>query len=307
MPPEDLTLPGIDPAPAPAAQPGTDGQAAPPAGDDTSTQSASVDTGDVSPPDEPPALEPAEVERKREARGMQKRFDELVAERNQAREDGRKDRELLAQLVKGILTPQQAASRASGDEQPPQRADYDDFTEWNRAEARYWARQEVRQELQQRAQWDAQQRQQWESQQSAQQRSAAEEQLHTIQGTQMQEASVRYPDYMDVIESCNVPIPTNVEAAMALTRNGGDVAYYLAKNPRVIHALSQMPDLAVSHHISRIASAMRSSATSVSNAPPPGMPAGNRGTPVNDYPKDATPQQHLEWEARQRKRQEKRA
>jgi hypothetical protein len=304
--PEELTLPGIDPAPAPAPAP-DDGQAAPPEGDDTSTQSASVDTGAEAPPDEPPALDPEVVERKRETRGMQKRFDELVAREKEAREEGRKDRELLAQLVKGILTPQQAANQASGDEQPPKREQFNDWEEWNRADARYWARQEVRQELRQRAQWEQQQRGAWDQQQAAQQYRAAEEQLHSIQGTQMHEAAKRYPDYMDVIENCDVPIPTNVEAAMAMTRNGGDVAYYLAKNPRVIQQLSQMPDIAVSHHITRIANSMRSSATSVSNAPPPGLPAGNRGTPINDYPKDATPEQHLAWEARHKKRQAPRA
>ena len=305
MPNEDLMLPGIDPAPAPAAQPGNDGQAAPPSGDDTSTQSASVDTGAPAPTDDAPPPEPDAPERK-PSRGVQKRIDELVAREREAREDGRRDRELLAQLVKGILTPQQAASQAS-EEVPPKRADYNDFEEYTRADAMYWARQAVRQELQQRATQDQQQRTQFEQQQSAQQRAAAEEQLHGIQAAQMHEAAPRYPDYMDVIENCEVLIPTNVEAAMAMTRNGGDVAYYLAKNPRVIQQLARMPDLAVAHHVSRIALAMRSSATSVSNAPPPGMPAGNRGTPVNDYPKDATPQQHLEWEARQRKRQEKRA
>jgi hypothetical protein len=315
--PEDLMLPGIDPAPAAPAAPastdaGNDTQAAPPqstAGDDSATQSASVDDGAPDAPkgDEPPAETPDEKANKRASRSVQKRFDELVAREREAREEGKKDRELLAMLVKGILTPAQAAAKVSDAEAAPNKGDYQSWEDYEAAKQRYIARQEIRQELQQRTEHEQRQRQAWEQQQQVQQRTQAEEQLHTIQGQQMFEARARYPDYMDVIESCDIPIPTNVEAAMALTRNGGDVAYYLAKNPRVIKVLSQMPDIAVSYHITRIANAMRSSATSVSNAPPPGQPAGNRGTPINDYPKDATPQQHLEWEARNKKRQEKRA
>jgi hypothetical protein len=301
--PEELMLPGID-DPAPATP---DTPAAPPSGDDTASQSASDDTGAPAPPGDAP--EPEETPQAKKSRGgFQNRINELVAERRNSQQESAQLRELLAMVIRGGMSPQQAKEQAGPNtEQAPKEADFASYRDFERAEAKYIARQEIRDELENRAKVDRQNYQQYQEKQSEQQRAAAEDQLHEVAGTQMHEARARYPDYMDVIESCPIPIPTNVEAAMAYTRNAGDVAYYLAKNPRVIQQLSQMPDLAMSHHVTRIANAMRSAATSVSNAPPPGQPAGNRGTPTNDYPKDATPQQHLEWEARNKKRQEKRA
>ena len=127
-------------------------------------------------------------------------------------------------------------------------------------------------------------------------------------GTQMHATVNQFPDFHEVIESCPVEIPLNMEAAMAVTGQAGRVAYYLARNPQVIERLANLPDVVMAHHITRIASAMSSpNAANVSNAPPVGRSVGNRGTADVAYPKDATPEQHLAWEKAQKRQQGKRA
>ena len=310
--PEDLVLPGIDSAPAaPAANdapaPSHD-QAAPPSGDDTSTHSASVDTGNETATGDAPTETNEEKAEKRSRGGFQNRINELTARERDAVRRETQLAGLLEMVIKGQMSPQQAQRQdnIAPSEAPPDESKYTDWKAYERDMIRYESRQEIRRELAQREAQQNHQRSQWEQQTQEQQRAVQEEHLHVATGSQMQSVAAQFPDFHDVIESCPVNIPLNVEASMAITGKAGHVAYYLAKNPRVIQQLSQMPDVVVAHHITRIANAMGSSAATVSNAPPVGNPAGNRGTSANPYPKDATPAQHLAWEAAN-KRQAKRA
>jgi hypothetical protein len=310
--PEELSLPGIDPAPAAPAAPATEGLAAPASEqDDSSTHSASVDTGDASPSADAPLEETPEQQRekqeKRSRGGFQNRINELVARDRESQRVNQQLTNLLEKVISGVVTPQQAQRQdATQGEQPPQESQFSNWKDYEREMMRYEARQEIRRELGQRAAQEQQQRQQYEAQQTAQQRAAAEAHLHRVTGTQMRTVAAEYPDFDEVIASCPVDIPRNIEASMALTGEAGRVAYYLARNPQVIQQLASMPDVAVAYNITRIANAMRPSAASVPNLPPPGRPVGNRGTAAIAYPKDATPQQHLAWEAAQ-KRAAKRA
>jgi len=311
--PEDLVLPGIDSAPAaPAANdapaPSHD-QAAPPSGDDTSTHSASVDTGNETATGDAPTETNEEKAEKRSRGGFQNRINELTARERDAVRRETQLAGLLEMVIKGQMSPQQAQRQdnIAPSEAPPDESKYTDWKAYERDMIRYESRQEIRRELAARAQVEQQSREQQESQIRQRNMEAAQGQLRAVTREQMLGAESEFPDYRDVIESCQVEIPTNVMAAMAITGKAGHVAYYLARNPRVIGQLAQMPDVAVAHHITRIASAMGSSAANVSNAPPVGKPVGNRGTAVNAYPKDATPEQHLAWEAANKRQQGKRA
>jgi len=298
--PEEFSLPGIDPAPAAPAAPADPAQGA----EDNATQSASVDTGAQAPTDDA-APDPVEVERKREAKGVQKRINELTAERKAAEQRAERALALVEQLAtRGLQQqPQEGRQdqRAQGDEPPPDKSKFTSWEEYNAAQARWVTRQELRAELAARDRTSAQQRQTWEAQQNEQRTAQALDALHGITGNQMADAATRFADYVDVIESCPVNIPPRLEVAMAQSGAAGDVAYYLAKNPRVIQQLANMPDMQIMHNVTKIATAMRGNAANVSNAPAPGRPAGNRGAAANDYPKDATPEQHIAWEKRQQR------
>jgi hypothetical protein len=222
------------------------------------------------------------------------------AQRNLERVQAQNDL-LVKAVLEGRIAPQQAAERAgvTGDLVPPDESKYTDWRAYNRDLAKYEARMEVREQLTRAAQ---QQRQRWEqgqTQHAATQRAAATEQLHGVLSVQMQEAAARYPDYVDVIsEGGGDELPVNVEAAMAVTGFGGDIAYYLSKHPQVVRQLARLPDVALGNQMAVIANYMRTNAVAISNAPAPGRPGGSRGSAPAGYPENATPEQHLAWKKR---------
>ena len=125
--------------------------------------------------------------------------------------------------------------------------------------------------------------------------------MHSVLGTSMVEAADRYPDYHDVIENSTFNVPPQLEAVIASSHAPGDVAYYLAQNEGVARRLSGMHPIAAAHEVARIAHHMKSSRV-VSNAPPPARPQATRGTALSAYPENASPAEHLAWEARNKAR-----
>ncbi len=108
-----------------------------------------------------------------------------------------------------------------------------------------------------------------------------------------------YPDYEQVVGSAFNELPVAVEAAMVVSGEGGHVAYYLAQHPEVVAALAQQPPMVVQHTISKIAYHMRGGGSaSLSEAPSPGRPVGNRGSAPLEYPDNATTEQHIAWKKR---------
>lgn len=288
----DLVLPGID---TPLAAPETDQV-------DTTT-SANVDTTDQTESgistDAVATDEPKEVVSK-EARGVQKRINELVAEREEAKRDRSKLQDQLSQVMSHLLKGGQPPQAQPKIDAPPNKADFSDYTDFVVASAEYRALQKFRAEQAQatRQQQELNQR----NQQAAkiQQTERAKEQLHGALASQLSEARESYPDYDDVVGNATWELPLNVEAAMTLSGAGGHVAYYLAKNPKLVKQLAALPDMAVAAQMSRIAHYLKPSA-SVSNAPPPGRPSGSRGSNAGGYRDDFTPEQHIAWEKRQAK------
>jgi hypothetical protein len=216
---------------------------------------------------------------------------------------------LMRAVLEGRMAPQRAAEQAgvTGDLVPPDESKYADWRAYNRDLARYEARVEVRDQLKALAQNQQRHFEQRQTQQTNVQRAQATEQLHGVLSVQMQEAAAKYPDYVDVIESGGAgDLPINIEAAMAVTGFGGDIAYYLAKYPHVVRQLAQLPDVALGNQMAIIANYMRTNAAAISNAPAPGRPGGSRGSAPAGYPENATPEQHLAWKERTAPRKEKR-
>lgn len=290
MPDEvDLMLP----APAGAETPGESATpAAPPQGDDAAPHSASGEPP-VSGADEPDAnAQPP----KPEGKGVGKRIGELVGERE--RESRRADQVtgILATLLTAALSPQQRAqANATQNEAPPKAEDFgNNWAAFDQAQRAYEARSEARRIIaEERAQVDTQTRTQQAQHQRAQQ-AAAVEQLHGVLGSQMQEAMARYPDYAEVVGDSGFTLPVNVEAAMAVSGFGGDIAYHLATHPQLVPRLARMSDMELATSCAKIGYALRAPAN-LSNAPAPANAARGRGSADPGYPKDATPEQHLAY------------
>ena len=207
------------------------------------------------------------------------------------------------QLVRDVAAGKMGRSEAAGamglgtqPEAPPEPKQFDDWQKYLMAAASYQARQDLRRELAQAAESNRQRSEAITRENTARQTAEATQQLHGVLGDQMAEAMARYPDFEQVVGASRGELPVRVEAAMVISGAGGDVAYYLAKNPAVVRQLAGLPDMLLAHHINRIASHMAGG--SVSSAPPPGRPGGSRGAGPMEYPKDATPEQHMAWKSR---------
>jgi hypothetical protein len=301
----DLMLPtgGGEESPAAGAPP-----AAPPQGDDAASRSASEAPPDSGTPVDPNAAPVAEGEQPK-AKGVQKRLNELVSDREREARRADQATDLLKVVLQAALTPQQAAQQqaAQQGERPPRAEDYgNNWQEYDRAQRAYEARAEARRLIAEDRAQQAQAHQSWQQQQNAVQVEQAKEQLQMALGSEMRAAATRYPDYEDVISAAPVNIPVNLQAAMLVSGFGGDVAYHLAMHPQLIPRLARMPDMQLSSAIAKIGFALRSGPSN-SNAPPASRPARGSGTADLGYPKDATPEQHEAWKKRNQAAQQKRA
>jgi hypothetical protein len=93
-----------------------------------------------------------------------------------------------------------------------------------------------------------------------------------------EKASERYPDFQLVVSNPNLPINEAMAEYIADSEMGGDVAYYLGKNPMKAAAISQMSPIKAARELARIESELASRPKAQpSKAPDPIRPVGNRG------------------------------
>ena len=306
--PEALLLPGIDPAPSP----GGSGEATPaapttetPPGDD-STQSASVDSGTAQPAEptgEPTPAEPSHAERTQ--RGIQRRMGELVERERTAMDRGDRLERLLSQVVQGLITPSaaraQAGPQAEDPKPDPKSGQFRDWDDYNGALMRWEARQEFNERFTQLTERQNAERGEQERRYAEQAHAEAVVQLDSHLGSEMRAAAARIPGYADAMAQSHFEVSDRMKTAIAVSGAVGDVTMYLSHNPQLMPQLERLPDMMLGATLMRIASAMRTNSATLSNAPPPGRAGGTRGSSPLDYPKDATPDQHLEWESRRKR------
>lgn len=247
---------------------------------------------------------PAAIVAEESATARQKRFDRLTAENYRLKREADVAQETARQALAALNGRQAAVQQPPAIEQhqQPQFAKPDPSrfatqNEYVEALAEWKSGQTVATVLGQVAQFNAQQA---EQQSRARQTAMV---VQTIQGlqtglhTEMRKGADMFPDFVEVVSDSHGNVPLNVQAAMSRSGNVPGVAYYIAKHPEVVSQLAELPLDQLGVQMARIASAMKPSTPSVSNAPPPGKPAGVRGRATSvAYRDDFTPEQHIEWE-----------
>jgi hypothetical protein len=308
-----LDLPEID---GPAATPGSTATATPsaPAATPDNPMSGAPLPSDRAVPRDPNATpasndsaastpDPMQEQQRKESRGVQKRIDEITRDRVAAEKRATDANELLSKVLTGLLQPQQAAAAAAADGlgqgKEPKKEQYADYTDYIIAKATFDAEKRLLDRIAAQNAETTKQRQANEQRQQEQRMANAREQLHGVLGAQMNAAVAQFPDYVEVVGSAQMEVPVRVEAAMVSTGAGGPIAYYFAKHPQVMAQLDRLPDMLLGQQVARIAAHMRgNSGASISTAPAPGRPAFGRGGGPAEYPKDATPEQHLAFRKR---------
>lgn len=208
-------------------------------------------------------------------RGVQRRIDELTA-------DKYAERERATMLERQYQAAQAEIARLSQGVQPPRgdvepdRSKYDDWEAYQRDLAKFEARQVARWELAEAR------RQAAEAQQQAAY-DAAQAQLNAgFAHNQAQFAKAR-PDYAEKLRAADdVPMSAATEAAIKALPNGPAVALWLAENKQVAQAIAGQPDVMQGFVLGNISSQLSSGR--VTNAPRPGQPVGGGGPSGDDSP-----------------------
>lgn len=203
-------------------------------------------------------------ETKKALKGVQKRIDELTRARYEAEERGRQEAEAARQEA---AYWRQMAEQAKQQIGPPKAEQFQDYEAYLRALAAHEAEKiaSTRIDQERKAAYEYQQR-------MAQQQQAVQAQMQyqqTLQ-TKLQEAEKKFPDFIDVVTSPELPGIQGTPAFNAILESdvGAEVMYYLGKNPARAHQLLALSPLAQVREIGRIEAAIASGKT-VSNAPPP--------------------------------------
>lgn len=238
------------------------------------------DSATTEQPEKPSASdEPPKV-----AKGVQKRLDELVRQREderRAREAAEARESQLLALLKERQAPQQPAIQ---EEKEPARPDRNAFTDpdaYDRAldvyvneRAAFIARREVRQQI--------------EQDRKSQREAALAEHQNRIKENfrqRVDKAKEKYPDYSVVAENPNIAVSVPMAHAIAMSDSGPDIAYHLGKNPQEAARISQLPIPAQLMELGIIAAKLVQPAAPprVSNAPAPIKPtvSGTTEAPVS--------------------------
>ncbi len=234
---------------------------------------------------EPPAdeVEPEEPEQHKPSKGVQKRIDELVRAREEARREVAetrsmlaKQQELLERALGGKGEPETSRQPVYEGDDPPDINDYQTIGEYLAARDQYsdrrlvLERERIYQELQ------------------------AQKQRETLIAKE-QEYAKAAPDYLAakqaLVDTPEIFHQPGLGAMVAGLDNAIEVIHYLGKNLDEAKSLIGLEPVALAMRIGRIAEKASAKPAPTpapkSNAPPPPTPIGSAGKPVGFHDLDA--------------------
>jgi len=231
----------------------------------------------------------AEAERQKrsekQARGVQKRIDELTAdkhaERKRADELAEQNKRILA-LLEGRSNG--AAPAKSGE---PTRDQFDSYEQFVEARAEYRAEQTARKLIEEstKAQQEAQAKTTAAQAEMAAQRSYASREA---------EIAKTIPDYHETMADADVSVPQGVLNLIKKMPDGPLIAYHIAKQPELAQQFWANNDPA-DHGIilGQLSATLKASPPKASNAPAPGKTVQAKAASSNGPPSDPT--QYFAW------------
>ena len=207
------------------------------------------------------------------ARGVQKRIDELTADKHAERAG----REAAERRLDSLMAQQQQRPVVQGTDEP-QRSQYDDYEKFIEARAEWRADKAVERRMAQTTQqWDYQ-RQQAEVQRQAQS-------IATDFQRKLEEGRKTIPDFDEVIADAADVQVGNAFPAIATSDNPAALMVYLGKNPDVAARLAMMPPVLAAREVGKLEAKLQSG-PQVSKAPSPGKPVGSKPGSASEPPED---------------------
>lgn len=228
----------------------------------------------------------AQERAERKARGVQKRIDELTAdkhaERKRAEELAAQNARLLAMLEgrKDAPQPQEAGE--------PQLEDYQDIASYIKARDAYVLKQAS--ESAKRAAAELAEQERYTAYQRMQEQARMEAERAHME--RVRKFAEKTPDYFDVIEDADVVLPISVGVYLKTLNEGPMLAYHFAKNPQLAQQFNSTPPEMHGVLIGQMLSTLKSS-PSISQAPAPGKPVQSKPGSSSEPPSD--PDKYWEW------------
>jgi len=209
----------------------------------------------------------------KKSRGVQKRLDELTADKY-AERAAREAAERRADQLLYEMQQRQQQPKPQG-EGPPRREDFTDYEEFVRKSAVYEARQTVQAEWNERQQQVARQQQEFHAQQAA---AALQRDVNSKLSTYAKD----HPDIKDVIASHDEQVPMPAAFAVMTHKDTGALMEFMGNNREFVVSLQSMNPVAQQLAIGELAATLRSKPPQVSKAPAPGTTVGPRGSTNKD-------------------------
>lgn len=260
---------------------------------------------------EQPELDPtAEAEpEKKPAKGVQKRIDELVKQREEAErraEAERAEKARLLSLLEEKSKPTAEPAKPAPDEDPepkePSRADFQSPEEydaavrkWSREYATWTSDRAVKEALADRDKQE-QQKQIEEGQRAAREAYVA----------RVEKATAKYPDYKQVAESPDVSVSIPMAQAIMHSEHGPDIAYHLGKHPEEAKRISGLNPVQQLVELGQIVAKLNAPAPEtkpepkpetkpVSAAPKPIKPLGPGASEIRKSPEEMTMEEYADY------------
>lgn len=280
-----------------------------PAAEEPKAEVAAPDEGkkpEESAPPEAPDEDPAASDEPKKAKGVQKRIDELVRQR----EEEKAEKLRLLAIVEGLNKPkQEPEAKPEVEDQGPQKPTRESFgttDEYVAALADY---------AEQKAAWSsekavkealAEQTRQAEQRQIAEGQKAAQE----AYAKRVQEATKEYPDYKEVAESPDVVVSIPMAHAILQSEHGPKIAYHLGKHPEEAQRIAQLSPpvqlmemgLIVARLTQPPAASPAPQKPAVSAAPKPLKPLESKSEPVAKDPQDMNMDEYAAYVKQREKR-----
>lgn len=230
---------------------------------------------------------------KKPAKGVQKRLDELVRQREEERRRADALQEMLAKALQGVQKAPEAPRQPEAEQEPvaPARANYGDDDSWQAAliayaeqKAMFAARREVASTIQA-------ERENARQQELARQQQAVQDAYKE----RVKKVSSEIPDYQAVAERADVQVSIPMAHAILMSEEGPKLQYYFGQNPEEAKRISGLNPVQQLVEIGRLEAKLAKPAepkATVSAAPKPPTPHSPKGETVSKSPQDETMEEY---------------
>lgn len=258
--------------------------------------SAIVDETKTGEPDAPQVEETDEQKNERvqkeaqersdkKARGIQKRMDELTADKYAERKRADDLAATNARILALLEGRNGASTKAESGEPNPEDYAGNDAGYW-RAVAKYEASEAAKAVVNQQLKESSEQAKRQTEEQKEQQ--VAKEFV-----ARRKEAEKSIPDYKDVVSDWTPSVPQSVQNMLIRLEDGPLIAYHLAKNPQLEEQFNEQPDYMHGVLLGQLLSTIKSTTKTTTNAPSPGKPVASKAGTSSEPPSD--PKLYRAW------------